>query len=71
MILKMVSDKRGEHVHTTFFMGMENRTPANLGTLVMHIGEWQILGAAILLGAEKTKGQLTVESSGWSPEKEE
>jgi hypothetical protein len=70
MIVKMVSDKRGDHIHTIFFMGMEGGTMANCGTLVQDIGEWQILGAAILLGAERTKGRLTAVTAGWTPEKE-
>lgn len=69
MIVKMVSAKNGEHICTTFFMGKEGQTLANVGTLVQNIGEWQILGAAILLGAEKTKGRLRAVCAGWNPEK--
>ena len=67
MILKMRHEKMGKHIHTTFFSGEENCTLANLGTLVMDVGEYQLIGAALLLGAERTNGHLKVLSDGWSP----
>ena len=66
-VLKLRDEKRGDHVHTTFFCGPDNQTLRNLGTLVMDVGEYQLIGAALLLGAEATHGHLRVVSTGWSP----
>jgi hypothetical protein len=47
----------GEHVFCTLFMN-----GANCGRLVLRIGEYQILAAALLLGSVQTKGHLVDES---------
>ena len=65
MKTKMRSELRGEHVHTTFFMGEEGCTLANAGTLVMDIGQAQVLLAAIIMGADRTAGRLVAEHEGY------
>lgn len=57
MILKLSADNFGEHVHVKFFMGPDLDHLANCGKLTLRIGEWQLLGACLLLGAER----MTVE----------
>lgn len=69
MIIKLRSEKLGEHIHDTIFMGEQEGSLASVGKLIMRMGEWQIFGAALLLGAERTKGHLTVKLEGWSPKK--
>jgi hypothetical protein len=51
-VLKMVAKREGPHVKTTFFMGPENQTLANIGTLTQAMGEWQLFGVLILLGRD-------------------
>lgn len=62
--LKMRSERRGGHVHTTCWIGDDGRTLANIGTLVTDVGEWQTIGAALLLGARAMHGDLVVEFEG-------
>lgn len=65
VVLKLRSERRGNHVHTTFYSASSpNTTFANLGTLVTTIGEWQSIGAALILGAERMNGNLVVECEG-------
>lgn len=72
MILKLRAEKRGKHIHETFFVAKEeNRTFQNIGTLIMEMGEWQMVGVALLLGADKMNKHLKIIEEGWSPEKEE
>jgi len=47
----------GEHVWCTLFM---NR--GNCGNLCLRVGEYQLLGAALLMGADRTQGQLEAKS---------
>lgn len=54
------SVRKGDLVHETYFMGNEGQLLAKIGTLVMDIGSWQLFGAALLLGADKTLGPLKV-----------
>jgi hypothetical protein len=49
---KLCSKRHGEHIHTTIFSGEEGHTLANTGTLVQRMGEWQLFGAFLKLGAE-------------------
>jgi len=67
-ILKLRHERRGDHIHTTFFCGPRGQTLRNLGTLIMDIGEYQIIGAALLLGVDQLDGRLLIESEGWSPQ---
>ena len=61
MIIKLRSERRGDHVHETIFAGPEeNETFHNCGTLVFGVGEWQLFGAALMLGARQTQGNLRV-----------
>lgn len=50
----------GKHVHTRVFMGVNREAPALTGTLILNVGEWQVFGAALLLGAEQMNGQVTI-----------
>ena len=62
MYLRLRSERKGSHVHQRVFVGPDSEHLALAGTLVMNIGEWQLFGAALLLGAKATKGHLTVDS---------
>jgi len=64
MKLKLVSKRLGDHVHTQYFMGEEGKTMALMGILVSHVGEWQTIGAALILGAQQMSGRLEVEAVG-------
>jgi hypothetical protein len=66
MHLKARSKLLGRHVHTTYFVAENPEVGAyqNIGTLVTEIGEWQVIGAALRLGAERTNGHLVVITEG-------
>jgi hypothetical protein len=50
-LFKFRLDHAGRHVHVTVFVGTQGQTLANAGKLVLDIGEWQLLGTALSLGA--------------------
>ena len=61
MILKLRSERRGTHIHTRFFSAPEEgQTFRLLGSVVSDIVEWQSIGAALLLGAERMQDRLRV-----------
>ena len=64
MYLKIKSELLGAHVHERLFVGPDKEHLALAGTLVFDIGEWQLFGAALLLGAQQTQGNLIVECEG-------
>ena len=61
MIFKLVSERRGEHIHESVFVA-ENKEEifAQAGKLIFLVGEWQEFGATFLLGAAQTKGRVEV-----------
>jgi len=59
MKVKMrVDEKDREYVRATLFAGVD--TLANIGVLTMRVEEYQLIGAALSLGAERMQGHLTV-----------
>lgn len=54
-----VDSYTGPHVAVTFFAG-EGETLHNIGTLRMHVGEYQTIGCALSLGAERMGAHLHV-----------
>lgn len=61
MVFKLVSERRGDHVHESVFVANEkNETFAQAGKLIWRIGEWQEFTATLLLGAAQTKGRVEV-----------
>ena len=75
--IKLHHKKLGDHIHTTVFArrtdGADSvdTTYQKLGTLVMDIGQYQIIWAALRLGQEMTQGHLTIHpDEGWSPHDE-
>lgn len=65
MLLKLYGEKAGEHVHIKFFMGPDADHLANCGKLILRIGEWQLLGACLLLGAGHMPEHLEVITEGY------
>ena len=61
MIIKLRDEKIGELIHTRVFAGKDPDHLKLLGKLIMDIGEWQLLGAALLMGAAQTKGHLVIQ----------
>ena len=61
MIIKFSDERKGRHIHSRIFMGQDEDHLALTGTLVMDMGEWQVFGAALLIGARGMHGNLTVE----------
>lgn len=62
-VFKLRSELRGDHVHTTVFVGPKGLTLANCGTIVTRvdrIGEWQSFGAALKLGAAAMDAHVEV-----------
>lgn len=65
MIIKLASIPRpGGMVAERVFVGEDLDSLQLAGTLNLRIGEWQLFGAALLLGAQKTKGNLEVITEG-------
>jgi len=64
MRVKIVSEAKGEHVHMTVRAGENEGSLGLCGLLVMRVGEWQLFGAALLLGAQRMCGHLQVELPG-------
>ena len=62
MIIKLRSERRGEHVHERVFVGPDEDHLALAGTLVFDVGQWQEFGAALMLGAAQMHGNLVVSS---------
>ena len=61
LVIKLVSERTPDRrVLTRVFMGEKGFTLQCAGTLYMTIGEWQLHGAALMLGATKTHGRLKV-----------
>ncbi len=58
MVINVRGQILGNHVHARVFMGPDGDHLALSGQLVFTIGEWQLFGAALLLGAERTQQQL-------------
>ena len=71
-VIKIRSTKKDNHIHLTVFMGKEGQTMVNCGTLIFEIGEWQLFGALLHIGAEtaaKSTGMKLI-TEGWMPEAE-
>jgi len=60
MIVKLRSRRLGEHVHEQVFVGEQEGALGLAGELTFRVGEWQLFGAALVLGAEQTSGHLLV-----------
>ena len=58
MILKLKSNRHGNHVHTDMWMGEDRDHLASIGSIIQHIGEYQLFFAAIGLGIEHMFGNL-------------
>lgn len=54
-----VDNVNSQHLHVTVFTGIN--TLANAGQLCLSTNEWPLIGAALVMGAEQTKGHLVVE----------
>ena len=65
-ILKLRAKESGEdRVTVAVFAGRENRTLQLAGTLHLYVGEYQLLGSALKLGAVQQMGQLKVVCEGY------
>jgi hypothetical protein len=51
-----------EKVDVDVFVGQEVGKLEFAGRLRLRVGEWQIIGAALLLGADATRGHLRIPS---------
>jgi len=60
MIVKLSSELKGNRVHERVFVGPDKDHLALAGRLVFEMGQWQLFGAALGLGAERTQGRLEV-----------
>lgn len=59
-VVKLRSKRSGIHVHDNVYVGPDVDHLAFVGTLVLDVGQWQELGAALRLGSRQMKGRLTV-----------
>ena len=62
MHIRIRSKAIGKHVVARVFCGEDEDHLALAGRLCLRVGEWQLFGAALLLGAARTHGHLTVDS---------
>ena len=60
VVIKLRSKRSGPHVHEDVFVGPDKDHMGLAGRLTFSVGEWQLFGAALKLGASKTGGQLEV-----------
>ena len=60
MVIKLRAKRYGKRIEERIFMGSDENHLALTGTLMLRVGEWQVFGAALLLGASQMKGHLTV-----------
>jgi len=61
MIIKIRSERRGEDkVVERILMGEDENHLKLVGSLTLNVGEWQLFGATLLLGAEHTKTHLRI-----------
>lgn len=64
MHVKLRGNVMGDgRIRETVFVGPSPHVLQNAGTLVLNVGEWQLFGAALMLGAGRTNGDLAVESN--------
>ena len=68
MHIKLKKRVAGAHVEVQVFMGVDENHYQYVGVLTMDVGQWQLFGAAMLLGADATRGHLVVETEGPSVE---
>jgi hypothetical protein len=52
-------EREGTCVRATVFMGETEATLMNCGVLTLRLGAYQLLGAALGLGAQETMGRLS------------
>jgi len=65
MVIKIISERGGDHVHMKVFAGPDKDHLGKCGDLCMRLGEWQLYIAALRLGADKmTSAHLEVISEG-------
>lgn len=64
VICKIEYVRRGEHVHARVFVGAQRHALGKAGDLVFRVGEWQLFGAALGLGAAQTMGHFEVITEG-------
>jgi hypothetical protein len=77
MVIKLRSKNIGDYIHETVFMGVDKDHLQNSGVIVMHVGEWQIFGSLLLMGADRMKAirqyqgvdyvDVEILQDGWSP----
>lgn len=60
MTIKTRDKRVGDMITSQFFIGEDADHLQLAGELRLHIGEWQLMGAALLIGAELTQGQLQI-----------
>ena len=53
LIMKLKLAKEGSSIRATIFFGEEGFTFQNSGSLVMRMGEYQLLGACLLAGEKQ------------------
>jgi DNA-directed RNA polymerase subunit RPC12/RpoP len=56
--IKLRSEKRGNHVHVTVFMGKDAQHLANCGMLIMCESELQLLSKALQCGSDQGEFEL-------------
>lgn len=74
MFIKIRAEKRGGHVHATFFTAMTGETYANSGTLVFREKEWPLTktGFRAMSGVARTPSaeaiyEVIIEEHGFEP----
>jgi hypothetical protein len=53
-----------DEIQVTVFIGEKDTTVQRAGQLNLTVGEWQVFGAALLLGQERMQGQFITEVEG-------
>ena len=54
----------GDNISATVFLGPKGQTLQNAGELIMGVGEYQLMAAALAMGAKATNGHLLFQVEG-------
>jgi hypothetical protein len=62
LTIKVRSEKRGDHIYDTVFIGPKGQTLQNAGQVIFSSeAEWGLFGAVLLLGADVVKQKRTAQ----------
>jgi hypothetical protein len=65
LVIKLKSEASiNDTIRETVFVGVEGQTLQNAGSLLLRMGEWQMFGALMLIGAEQVRAHRAIQGLG-------